>query len=141
MGAKYGKAKLDKNGKATLQILGKSHAEKHKSASDSVQAASMSPHLAMHSTRGQQAGEAGRGRTKKSKSYWRHAPIIKGGKDFQKVLAQPPATECDGRPPLRSPRTLPPGQHAGTYRGISLIRNSPLLGPYSRAMPRALRWS
>ena len=27
------------------------------------------------------------------------------------------------------------------HRGSSLIRNSPLLGPYSRAMPRALRWS
>jgi hypothetical protein len=116
MGAKYGKAKTGKNGQATLQILGKSHAEKHKSTSDSVQAASMSPHLAMHSTRGQQAGEAGsHGRSKtRSKSYWRHAPIIKGGKDFQKVLVQPLATECDGCLSLRGPNTMPPGQHAGT---------------------------
>ena len=28
-----------------------------------------------------------------------------------------------------------------TYRGTSLIRNSPPLGPYSRPMPRALWWS
>ena len=27
------------------------------------------------------------------------------------------------------------------YRGTSLIRNTPLLEPYSRPMPRALRWS
>ena len=27
------------------------------------------------------------------------------------------------------------------YRGTSLIRNSAPLGPYSRTMPRALRWS
>jgi len=27
------------------------------------------------------------------------------------------------------------------YRGTSLIRNSAPLGPYSRAMPRALWWS
>ena len=27
------------------------------------------------------------------------------------------------------------------YRGISLIRNRPPLGPYSRNMPRAIRWS
>ena len=27
------------------------------------------------------------------------------------------------------------------YRGTSLIRNSLLLGPYTRTMPRALRWS
>ena len=27
------------------------------------------------------------------------------------------------------------------YRGTSLIRNTPLLGPYSRPMPIALRWS
>ena len=27
------------------------------------------------------------------------------------------------------------------YRGTSLTRNSFLLGPYSRTMPRALRWS
>ena len=26
------------------------------------------------------------------------------------------------------------------YRGTSLIRNNPLLGPYSRLMPRALWW-
>ena len=29
----------------------------------------------------------------------------------------------------------------GVYRGTSLIRNSPSLGPYSRLMPRALLWS
>ena len=28
-----------------------------------------------------------------------------------------------------------------TCRGTSLIRNNPPLGPCSRAMPRALRWS
>jgi len=27
------------------------------------------------------------------------------------------------------------------YRGISLIRNNPSLGPYSMLMPRALWWS
>ena len=27
------------------------------------------------------------------------------------------------------------------YRGTSLIRNTPLLGPYSRIMPRVQRWS
>ena len=29
---------------------------------------------------------------------------------------------------------------ARQYRGTSLIRNSPLLGPYSRTVPRALWW-
>ena len=29
----------------------------------------------------------------------------------------------------------------GTYRGTSLIRNTPLLGPCSRTIPRVLRWS
>ena len=28
-----------------------------------------------------------------------------------------------------------------TYRGTSLIRNSPRLGPYSRTIPRVVRWS
>ena len=28
-----------------------------------------------------------------------------------------------------------------TYRGTSLVRNCVLVGPYSRTMPRALRWS
>jgi len=32
------------------------------------------------------------------------------------------------------------GQETG-YRGISLIRNTPLLGPYSRTIPRVLWWS
>ena len=27
------------------------------------------------------------------------------------------------------------------YRGDSLIKNTPLLGPYSRTIPRVLRWS
>ena len=27
------------------------------------------------------------------------------------------------------------------YRGTSLIRNTPLLGPYSRTIPRVLWWS
>ena len=27
------------------------------------------------------------------------------------------------------------------YRGISFIRNTPLLGPYSRTIPRVLWWS
>ena len=29
----------------------------------------------------------------------------------------------------------------GSYRGTSLIGNSPPIGPYIRSMPRALRWS
>ena len=29
----------------------------------------------------------------------------------------------------------------GVYRGISLIRNCPPLGPYIRPMPRVLWWS
>jgi len=85
MATAHGKGK---SGKATLQILGKSHAEKHRPASDNVQANSMSPHLSMHSTRGQQAGEARRGRGGgRPSSYWRRAPIIKGGKVYQKVMA------------------------------------------------------
>jgi len=28
-----------------------------------------------------------------------------------------------------------------SYRSTSLIRNNPLLGPFSRPMPRTLRWS
>ena len=27
-----------------------------------------------------------------------------------------------------------------SYRGTSLIRNTPLLGPYSKTIPRVLRW-
>ena len=27
------------------------------------------------------------------------------------------------------------------YRGASLIRNTPLLGPHSRTIPRVVRWS
>ena len=30
---------------------------------------------------------------------------------------------------------------AGVYRGTSLIRNTPLLGPYSRTMHRVMWWS
>ena len=52
----------------------------------------------------------------------------------------------------RSPNDAPPPTYKGLelrdggrgfsgYRGISLIRNKPPLGPYSRTMPRALRWS
>ena len=37
--------------------------------------------------------------------------------------------------PKATPYTLNP------YRGTSLIRNTPLLGAYSRHMPRALWWS
>ena len=33
------------------------------------------------------------------------------------------------------------GYPGKTYRGTSLIRNYPSLGPYSRLMPRALWWS
>jgi len=29
----------------------------------------------------------------------------------------------------------------GGYRGTSFIRNTPLLGPYSKTLPRVLRWS
>ena len=29
----------------------------------------------------------------------------------------------------------------GGYRGTSLIRNRPLLGPYSRTIPRVIWWS
>jgi hypothetical protein len=31
--------------------------------------------------------------------------------------------------------------HGIGYRGTSLIRNTPLLGPYSRTLPRVLWWS
>ena len=37
-------------------------------------------------------------------------------------------------------RPAPMGR-GSPYRGTSLIRNRPHLGPYSRPMPRALRWS
>ena len=30
---------------------------------------------------------------------------------------------------------------SAAYRGTSLIRNGPLLGPYSRTIPRVLKWS
>ena len=33
------------------------------------------------------------------------------------------------------------GFQVSFYRGTSLIRNNPPLGPCSRTMPRALRWS
>ena len=36
--------------------------------------------------------------------------------------------------PLLKPRTL----HQGNYRGTSLIRNTPLLGPYGRTVPSVL---
>jgi len=36
------------------------------------------------------------------------------------------------------PTRNPPAQKDAGYRGTSLIRNSADLGPYSRAMPRAL---
>ena len=39
----------------------------------------------------------------------------------------------------RSTDLCNPRTHA-TYRGNSPIKNTPLLGPYSRTMPRALRW-
>ena len=38
----------------------------------------------------------------------------------------------------RAPASLPGGLHTVEYRGTSLIRKRPPLGPYSRAMPRAL---
>ena len=34
-----------------------------------------------------------------------------------------------------------PQKLADTYKGTSLIRNSPTLGPYSRPVPRGLWWS
>ena len=37
----------------------------------------------------------------------------------------------------RAPTSLPGGLHTVEYRGTSLIRQRPPLGPYSRAMPRA----
>ena len=37
---------------------------------------------------------------------------------------------------------IPDGKYGWyEYRGTSLIKNSPPLGPHSRAMPRALWWS
>ena len=33
------------------------------------------------------------------------------------------------------------GSGVGLYRGTSLIRNNPTLGPYSRTIPRVLWWS
>jgi len=39
-------------------------------------------------------------------------------------------------------QVLPHGGHAEVcYRGTSLIRNNPFIGPYSSPMLRALRWS
>jgi hypothetical protein len=32
------------------------------------------------------------------------------------------------------------GLGVGVYKGTSLIRNDPLLGPYRRTMSRAIRW-
>ena len=37
--------------------------------------------------------------------------------------------------------TLDPRMFAARYRGTSLIRNHPLVGPYGRTMPRVLGWS
>ena len=38
-------------------------------------------------------------------------------------------------------RVMPSGGTLAVYRGTSLIRNTPLLGPYSRTIPRVLWWS
>ncbi|KAJ1472267.1 hypothetical protein T484DRAFT_1975762 [Baffinella frigidus] len=48
----------------------------------------------------------------------------------------PPTQTCNG---VES--THPHVQRRRIYRGTSLIRNRPPLGPYTRPMPRALRWS
>jgi len=45
--------------------------------------------------------------------------------------------EGEARRPARVVQQLRPP----TYRGTSLIRNTPLLGPYSRTIPRVLWWS
>ena len=48
--------------------------------------------------------------------------------------------ESYGRPPALAPLRCQ-SMHHPPYRGISLIRNSLPLGPYSRPMSRALWWS
>ena len=44
-------------------------------------------------------------------------------------------------PRLRARKLLPACVDGKKDRGTSLIRDSAPLGPYSRTMPRALRWS
>jgi hypothetical protein len=50
-----------------------------------------------------------------------------------------PFTRQPARVPLRRKHRC--GARAGKYRGTSPIRNRPLLGRYSRPMPRASWWS
>ena len=47
-----------------------------------------------------------------------------------------PTRESTGPIEVIAPATV----FTTTYRGTSLIRNSPFVGPYSRTMPRALWW-
>ena len=44
---------------------------------------------------------------------------------------------------ISTPRDAPriAVQLLNEYRGTSLLRNTPLLGPYSRTMPRVIWWS
>jgi len=41
----------------------------------------------------------------------------------------------------RTPRPLPALARGEDCRGTSLIRNTPLLGPYSRSIHRVIGWS
>jgi len=48
---------------------------------------------------------------------------------------------------MAPPSSLAPAPHVdsergrGSYKGTSLIRNNPTLGPYSRPVPKAVLWS
>ena len=48
---------------------------------------------------------------------------------------------CSGKGVRCRPRSRRTGSAPSSYRGTSLIRNTPLLGPYRRALPRAILWS
>ena len=45
------------------------------------------------------------------------------------------------RPQFAEPGIVSASKMRGLYRGTSLVRNNPSLGPYSRIVSRALWWS
>ena len=57
-------------------------------------------------------------------------PILLSGYILRKKMRSSKSVLCSPKAP-----------HSAHYRGTSLIRNDPPLAPYSRTMPRALRWS
>ena len=63
---------------------------------------------------------------------------ILSGRAFQQSIRISEGTTLypDGLPAVGSY-----GSSTYGFRGISLVRNSPPLGPYSRTKPRALWWS